>query len=76
MIGDKGIDLFVTHAVRTRLDFATAIGRKGRLLENLARQADTGAHIHPVVGIAHIVEEDFGFVMRVCAPESDIAPAL
>ena len=40
------------------LDLAAAIGVEGRLGEDLAGQPDAGAHLGPVVGVAHVVEAD------------------
>ena len=40
------------------LDLAAAIGVEGGLREDLAGQAHAGAHLGPVVGMAHVVEED------------------
>ena len=42
----------------SRRDLVAAIAREGRLRENLARQADGGAEIAPVLRRAHVVEAD------------------
>ena len=61
---------------RAGLDLAAAIGVEGGLGEDLAGQADAGAHLGPVVGMAHIVEEDQRLVARVGGAQADPAAAL
>ena len=75
MFGDKGVNLRIGDSVRAGLNFTSTEWRKGRLLKNLTGQPHTGPHLRPIVGMAHIIEQDFGLVVRVCAFERHCASA-
>ena len=62
--------------VGARLDLAAAIGVEGRLREDLARQPHAGAHLGPVVGMAHVVEEDASAASRGSGERSRTHPRL
>ena len=75
MFGNEGVDLIIGDAVCAGLNFTSAIGDESRLLENLPRQPDAGAHVHPIVWMAHIVEKYLGLVVRVGTFEGHCTPA-
>ena len=62
--------------VRARLDLASAIRIEGRLREDLAGQPHAGAHLGPVVRVAHVVEADAGMLARIARAQPDEAAAL
>ena len=55
---DKGFDPRVGGDMVAWLDFLVDLRRKGRLREDLAHQPDTGAHVLPVIRVAHPIEPD------------------
>ena len=70
VVAHEGVDRLVADAVCARLDLAAAIGVEGALREDLAGQAHAGAHLDPVLGMAHVVELDprrFGRIGRLQA---------
>ena len=52
----EGVDTGVGLTRSTRSKLGAAKGRKGSLGENLAGQADAGAHFLPVIGMCHVIE--------------------
>ena len=75
MFGNKGINLRIGDYVSAGLNFTSTEWRKGGLLKNLTGQPHAGPHLRPIVGMAHIIEQDFGLFARVCAFERHCAPA-
>ena len=58
VLADEGVELGVGLHLRPRLDLVADVGREGVLREDLARQADAGAEVLPVLLVAHVVEAD------------------
>src|SRR4051812_24950495 len=73
---DEGVDRLVARDLRPGLDLAPAIAVEGLLREDLAGEPDAGAHLGPVIRMAHIVEEDARFRARIGGSEPDPSPAL
>jgi hypothetical protein len=67
LLTDEGVDLLVRVDIRTRLDLPAAIGLEGLLREDLAGKPQAGAHLNPVVRMAHVVELDAGVLPRAAA---------
>ena len=58
MFTDHRVKILVRLGLGARLQFLAAIGGKGLLPKDFARQADAAAEILPVFLRAHVVEED------------------
>jgi hypothetical protein len=70
---DEGIDGRVAGDVGARLDLAAPVGVERGPGQDLPGEADAGPHLLPVVGVAHVVEDDaraFGGVGRTQTDET------
>ncbi len=76
VLAHEGVDRLVADAVFARRNLAAAIGIEGSLRENLAREPDAGAHLGPVVGMAHVIEPNSWRLGRVAGREPHRPAAL
>src|ERR1017187_6199306 len=74
--GDEGVDLLIALYRGAGLQFLAAIAVEGALRKYFTRQAHTGAHFKPVVGVAHVVELDSRRLARIGRGQPHPAPAL
>ena len=65
MFFDESVQLVIAlHAV-ARLDLLAAVGIESGLREDLARYPDAMAEIGPVLGPAHVIEQDLRRIVRI-----------
>src|SRR5215471_341419 len=72
---DMGIDLGIARNPRPRRELRPAIGIEGLLGEDLAGEADGGAHLDAIAFGLHVVEQDLRRLARILGAQLDMAPA-
>ena len=72
-LAHEGVDLVVALHRFARRQLVAAVGVEGRLGEDFPGQAHAGAHLRPVVLVAHIVEQHFRRRLRIGRGEADRA---
>ena len=73
---DEGVDAGIALHRHARLHLRAPIWREGGLRENLSGQPHAGAHLVPIVRVAHVVECDGWLVAEIRRSQRDRAPAL
>ena len=76
MLADEGVDLRIGLNCASRLDFRPGVFQHGGLLEQFAGEADAGAELLPVIGMGHVIEQNFWRRLGVATPHADVAPRL
>ena len=76
MFGDEAVKLCVRLQRGTGLDFVLHERLERLLPKYLAREADAGAELFPVIGMRHVVKADFWRLRRVSRPQRDVTPRL
>src|SRR6516225_6185489 len=72
---DMRIDLGIALDRGARRELDPAIGIEGLLGEDLAGEADGGAHLPPVGLGLHVVEQDLGMLARILRAQLHVAAA-
>ena len=76
MLADEGVDLRIGLHIASGLYFTPGVFLHGGLLEQFAGEADAGAELLPVIGMGHVIEQNFGRRLGVAIAHMDMAARL